>query len=334
MKVEQTALAKSPAIKNSLLFEYLSELELNAVLAFLEPRRIKSGETILYEKAAGEEMFILVSGSINAWVDQADGTKRMMFEIKPKEFFGEMSIITNESRSATLIATNNVELLVLHVIDFYRIVYEHPMIGMKILKAIGKTQNTWLEQTSKHLGDLMRWGETARRRAVSDELTGIYNRRFLDETANENFAEKNRMSRNVSLIMMDLDKIHEINSRYGSKGGDLVLIATADVLRNTTRAGDICARLAGDEFAILLPDTEVVEARIIGENIRKAMLSTKITIPGHPDGKGQETISVSTSIGIACAPLHAKRWEELCLISDAALRQAKERGRNRVEVAT
>ena len=329
----KTSPIHDPVFKASPLFKDLSELELNAVAAFLEPRRIKKGENIFEEGADGEEMFILISGKISAWVKQADGTRRWIFETKPGDFFGEMSIIANESRSATLVAQTDAELLALHGIDFYRIVYEHPVIGVKILKVIGKVQNIWLEQTSRYLNDLMRWGETARRRAVSDELTGLYNRRFLDECGNDRFKQGSVGPRSVSLMMLDLDKIHEINERHGTRGGDLLFIATAEVLRTATRTGDICARLSGDEFSVLLPDTAFEEARIIGERICQTVAASRVAVPDAPDNKSLVEIGMRTSIGIASAPLHANSWEDLVSAADGALMRAKELGRNRVEIA-
>ena len=329
----RTAPVYDPILKASPLFEDFSELELNAVVAFLEPRRVKKGEILFEEGTAGKEMFVLVSGRISATVNRTDGSQHQMFEIIPGDFFGEMSIIANESRSATLTAVIDAELLVFNGIDFFRIIFEHPMIGMKMLKAIRKVQNIWLEQTSKYLGDLMRWGETARRRAVCDELTGLYNRRFLEKSAGDRFEGGVVGLRNVSLLMLDLDRIHEINERYGSKAGDLVFVSTAGVLLSATRSGDICARLAGDEFAVLLPDTGPDEACLIAEKIRYTMASRKITVPEHPDGTGQTEVVVSTSIGIACAPDHADTWEMLNRAADHALHRSKEMGRNRVETA-
>ena len=322
-----------PILKTSLVFADLSALELNAVTAFLEPRRIKSGEIIFAEGSAGKEMFIFVSGSVDAWVKQADGSQRRMFEFKHGDFFGEMSIIANENRSATLIAQADSELFALDGIDFYRIIFEHPVIGVKMLNTIRKVQNIWLGQTSKYLGDIMRWGETARRRAISDELTGLYNRRFLEESGVGRFKKGAIDLRNVSLIMMDLDKIHHINETHGTKAGDLVFKTAADVLRSSTRNGDICARLAGDEFAILLPDTAIDEARVIAEKIRADMVSRKTNVPLRPDGSGETAVSVSTSMGIACAPLHANSWETLSKAADMGLSRSKELGRNRVEIA-
>jgi diguanylate cyclase (GGDEF)-like protein len=207
------------------------------------------------------------------------------------------------------------------------------MIGKKILRAIIQVQNTWLEQTSRQVGDLMRWGETARRRAISDELTGLHNRRFLEESANDHFSKGSVKLSNLSLMMMDLDKIHEINTNYGVKAGDLVFISTADVLRSATRTGDICARLSGDEFAILLPFTDPDEAREIGEKVRMAMNSRLITVPANPEGIGETQITVRTSIGIATAPIHTDCWEGLVEAADSALRRSKELGRNRVVLA-
>jgi len=323
----------NPILKTSPLFENLSELELNAVTAFLEPCKIKKGEVIFNEGTAGEEMFVLVSGRISAWVNRTDGSRHLMFEINPGDFFGEMSIIANESRSATLTAAVDTEMLVFNGIDFYRIIFEHPMIGMKMLRAIRNIQNIWLEQTSKYLGDLMRWGETARRRSVCDELTGLYNRRFLEKSAGDRFEEGSVGLRSVSLLMMDLDKIHEINERYGTKAGDLVFIATGEVLRSATRPGDICARLSGDEFAVLLPDTGPDEARMIAERIRHGMISRKVMVPKAPGAAEQTEVVISTSIGIACAPAHTNTWETLNRAADYALHHSKELGRNRVEIA-
>jgi diguanylate cyclase (GGDEF)-like protein len=207
------------------------------------------------------------------------------------------------------------------------------MIGSKILNSIRKVQNTWFEQISKHLGDIMRWGEAARRRAVSDELTGLYNRRFLEESAGNRFLQGTLGLRNVSLMMMDLDKIHEINENYGTKAGDLVFISTAEVLRSTTRAGDICARLSGDEFAVLLPDAGTEEAILIAERARENIAARKVSVPIKPDSAEETAISVCTSIGVATAPIHADNWGNLLLAADRALNRAKSLGRNKVVAA-
>jgi len=320
-------------LKKATIFSNLSGLELDAVVSYLEPRSLKKGEVVFNEGAIGEEMFVIVSGGIEAWAAQADGTQRWSFELKTGDFFGEMSIIANETRSATIVTKEDTELLTLNGIDFYRIVFEYPIIGSKILNSIRIVQNTWFEQISKHLGDIMRWGETARRRAVTDELTGLYNRRFLEESAGDRFLRGALGLRNVSLMMVDLDNIHQVNDTHGSKAGDLMFISMAEVLRYVTRAGDICARLSGDEFAVLLPDASTEEAVTIAEKAREKIAARKLSVPVKPNSTRNTKISVCASIGIATAPIHAKDWENLFQAADRALRQAKTLGRNRVAVA-
>ncbi|MDR1374539.1 MAG: cyclic nucleotide-binding domain-containing protein, partial [Treponema sp.] len=162
-----------PVLIQSSIFAAMSELEFNAVTAFLERRRVDAGAQVFKEGDTGEELFILLSGELNAYVSQSDGTQRWMFKVRPGDFFGEMSVIAGEPRSATILAKTASNVMVLQGIDFYRIIFEHPMIGVKMLTAIGAVQNMWLEQSSRHLKDLMSWGETARRRAITDELTGL-----------------------------------------------------------------------------------------------------------------------------------------------------------------
>ncbi|MDR2111312.1 MAG: GGDEF domain-containing protein [Spirochaetaceae bacterium] len=322
-----------PVLVKSPLFSSMSGLEFNAVTAFLERRRVAENATVFQEGDPGEEMFILLAGELNAYACHSDGTQRWMFKIPPGDFFGEMSIIANEPRSVTIIAKTACDLMVLQGIDFYRIIFEHPMIGVKMLRAIGEVENLWLDQSSRHLKDLMRWGETARRRAITDELTGLYNRRFLEDSIKDRFNHGSIGIRFMSLMMMDLDKVHSINERHGSQAGDLVIMAVADILRTHIRPGDVAARLAGDEFAVLLPDTRGNETMNIAERIRIAVLERKVSVPQSPGSEERVDIGIRISIGIAVAPIHAKSGEALVLAADEVLQQAKKQGRNRVEIA-
>jgi diguanylate cyclase (GGDEF)-like protein len=322
-----------PMLIQSPLFSTMSELEFNAVTAFMERRQITEGTAIFKEGDPGEDMFVLLSGELNAYKTQSDGTQRWMFKVPPGNFFGEMSIIANEPRSATIVAKISSDVMVLQGIDFYRIVFEYPMIGVKMLKAIGDVQNTWLDQSSRHLKDLMRWGESAQRRAITDELTGLYNRRFLEESIKDRFDNGAIGLRKMSLMMMDLDRVHIINERYGSQAGDKVIIAVADILRTKMRPGDIVARLSGDEFAVLLPDTSENDAKHIAERVRESVYSKQVLVPKSPGAEEQIPINIRTSIGIATAPTHGQNVDRLMFTADRTLSKAKKLGRNRVELA-
>jgi len=314
------------------LFSDLDEKEFGIIAGLLKLIRLKKGEVIFKEGDFGEDMFIHLSGVLSAFIAQSDGTKRALFNIVPGDFFGEMSIITHEPRSVTIIVSEDSEIIKLSETDFYSLISQHPKIGYKILKAINIVQNKWLNQSSKSVSDLMRWGETARRRAVTDEMTGLYNRRFLEESIIERFNNQSLNFRRMSLLMMDLDKIHGINDSYGTKAGDLVLIAAADMIRSGIRPGDIPTRLSGDEFAVLLPDTTEIDAAKIAERIRKNIEKKQVEVPVTPGAAETVFIGTRTSIGISTAPTHANTLEELEETSDQALRKAKELGRNRIEI--
>jgi diguanylate cyclase (GGDEF)-like protein len=335
MSSEKLALlpVSDPALIGSPLFEGMDQQEINVAAAFFEQMSIKKGGVVFQEGDVGDSLFILLSGDLGAYVSQPDGTQRRMFEIGPGDFFGEMSIIANEPRSATLTATEDTELMALPGIDFFRIIFDHPMIGLKMLKAISRAQNVWLDQTSRHLTDLTRWGESARRRAITDEMTGLYNRRFLEESINDRFEQGSVGIRTMALLIIDVDRMHEINERHGSPAGDYVLMIVADILHSCTRAADIAARFSGDEFGIFLPDTGIEEALTSAQRIREIVADRKISVPTTPDIVKRVEINIYISIGVAVAPAHAINRETLFRAADNALFVAKEKGRNRVELA-
>jgi len=317
-------------LKNAPIFKDLNEEEYKIAASVLKPVFVKKGETVFNEGDEGEEMFILSSGALTAFGKQSDGNQRKLFEIKQQgEFFGEMSIIAHEPRSATITAVDDSAVMALREIDFFRIISQQPIIGFKILRSISFVQNQWLNQSSKSYSDLIRWGETARRRAITDEMTGLYNRRFLEESIKERFSNSSINFRPMSLLMMDLDRLHGINDRYGTKAGDSVITAAAEEIRSCLRPGDIPARLSGDEFAVLLPDTDLKNALLIAGRLREKIAECRIEVP---EKTGTAIITTRTSIGIAIAPFNARTVEELENTADSALRKAKELGRNRVEI--
>jgi diguanylate cyclase (GGDEF)-like protein len=309
----------------------MDEAECGAVAAFLEARRIPRKAVIFEEGDAGDELFILLSGKLNALARRSDGIPRLLFTIVPGDFFGEMSVIAREPRSATIAAAEDADVAALRKDNFSRIILEYPRIGVKILRNIVRIQNSWLEQSARHLEDLTRWGEAARRRAITDELTGLYNRRFIEDSVRDRFRQGSVGLRQMALMMMDLDRVHAINEQYGVQAGDLAIITVADILKSVMRSTDISARLSGDEFAVLLPDTGLSDSRRIAGRILEMVRLREIPVPA---AAGEiALIRIRTSIGIAVAPAHAVTGEDLFACADRALRRAKELGRDRAEPA-
>ena len=158
----------NPEMINSPLFSTMSELEFNAASLLWERRHVTKDETIFNEGDQGEDMFILLSGSLEAFKSQSDGTQCRMFDISPGSFLGEMSIIVNEPRPVTVIAKEDSELMILQRRDFYKIVFGFPMLGIKMLNSIVAAQDRWLNEYDEYMRDLIQWGETARLRAMTN----------------------------------------------------------------------------------------------------------------------------------------------------------------------
>jgi diguanylate cyclase (GGDEF)-like protein len=161
-----------------------------------------------------------------------------------------------------------------------------------------------------------------KRQAVTDELTGLANRRSFLESLETEFLRAERFQDVLSVVVSDLDDFKRVNDRFGHQAGDSVLRAFAELMGGRIRAIDVGARLGGEEFAILLPGTDAAGATALAENLRAAAAELRISI-GHRD------VHVTASFGVAAFP-QAKTADELMAAADRALYAAKREGKNRV----
>ncbi len=157
--------------------------------------------------------------------------------------------------------------------------------------------------------------------AISDPLTGLHNRRSFQARLAEETERARRSAGPFSLLMLDLDRFKALNDRYGHPAGDTALRAVAAVLKQELRTVDLPARLGGEEFGVLLPDTDERAALLAAERLRAAVAVCPIV---HEDA----TLAVTASVGVACCPGHADTGEGLLRAADRALYQAKRAGRN------
>jgi diguanylate cyclase (GGDEF)-like protein len=309
------------------LFARMSGLEVNAVAAFLEPRRYLRGDIVFREGELGKELFIVRSGRIGSYATLSDGSRRDVYRFGPGLLFGEMAIIEDEPRSATCYAMEDSELLVMEGIDFYRLAWNHPMIGIKLLSAMARVMVSWLDEASSFLGALVRWGADARRRAVTDELSGMFNRRFLEETMDARLSAS--PSRRCALLMLDLDRFRDVNAAFGPQSGDAVIARVSKVFSAVLRESEVGARLSGDEFAVFLPAAGIERAMELAEMLRAAVEATPMELIPSGGGAAKRVI-VTISAGAAAGPEHAASVESLVKAADKALFEAKKGGRNRV----
>lgn len=167
--------------------------------------------------------------------------------------------------------------------------------------------------------------DETRRLATTDALTGLANRRVLEERLSEELRRTHRYGRPLSVIMADLDHFKLYNDTHGHATGDVVLRELALLLRATMRETDVVARYGGEEFVLLLPETSRAAALLVAEKIRDAVESHSF-----PNGETQPTGRLTISVGVAAYPDDLAEPVTLLDSADLALYRAKEQGRNRV----
>ncbi|MBT3344844.1 MAG: diguanylate cyclase [Gemmatimonadetes bacterium] len=161
-----------------------------------------------------------------------------------------------------------------------------------------------------------------RAEAVIDELTGVHNRRYLDEQLGARLGEAARYEMPFSIGLLDIDHFKLVNDGHGHLAGDRVLQDTAGIIRKQMRKEDVLVRYGGEEFAVMLPQTDRLGAAILAERIREAIAEHEFDV----DGK---ILRITVSVGVASYPLDdCTQPEELVAISDKRLYEAKDAGRN------
>jgi diguanylate cyclase (GGDEF)-like protein len=164
-----------------------------------------------------------------------------------------------------------------------------------------------------------------RRLAVTDELTGMSNYRYMQQRLDDEVSRAKRYGKHLSLLMMDADDFKGYNDRYGHIAGDMALAEFGSVLASIVREVDVVARYGGEEFAIVLPETDAAGAYVVAEKIREAIASHVFS-----DSDGVRCCTLTVSIGVATYPTYAFDKEALLREADDALYRAKNGGRDRV----
>jgi two-component system cell cycle response regulator len=165
--------------------------------------------------------------------------------------------------------------------------------------------------------------ETVKTQAVTDVLTGLYNRRYFNEALDKEVKRSQRSGIPFTLITLDLDHLKQINDNYGHSSGDTAIALIGKVLLANARETDIPARFGGEEFALVMPNTDIDGGITVAERIRSVIASKKI------EGFG----NITASFGVATYLKHANTLKDLVELVDQAMYSAKKNGRNRVEVA-
>jgi diguanylate cyclase (GGDEF)-like protein len=280
-------------------------------------RALAHGEPLLSPDQPNQFLYCLLSGSLNVLVG-ATGSAASV-PVQPGQCVGEMSIIDGGRVSAPVVAEDDATLLAIDVDEFWRLTETYPLIARNLLGVLAER----MRSTNEALAMSLQLQQAYERWAFLDPLTAVYNRRWLDQTLPRYLDRARRDQLPFTLAVFDIDHFKRFNDNHGHPAGDAALRATVYAVQARMRTADRLARIGGEEFCILLPDTDPPGARIAAARLVRAVADNAIE-----DNQGKPLPSVTISLGLATAT-DEMDMAALLAAADAALYRAKHAGRNR-----
>ena len=307
------------------IFSRCSDAGRTLLSAHSRLRSCNPGDVVIESGAMSKDLFFVLSGKVSASIRLPGQLERRQGEFIAGDFFGESSVFGGKTSFMTYTAVENCMLFVVDGAFFSLFISEIPDEATQLVSTLLSRTISRFRSSSRFLADVVQWGERASRRVITDELTGIYNRAFLEDALENFFNISKSNAKPLSLLMLDLDNCRVINSTLDLEAGNLIIREFASIIKGIVSLHGVAARYGGDEFAILLPETGCARAAEIAEEIRRA-------VETHDFSKilrGAD-IAVTTSIGVSSFPESTTEFALFKEKADAALYRAKDAGRNRV----
>ena len=283
------------------LFRKCTPEQLNALVQHASEQVYPSGHVVTRQGEPSENLWVLLSGRVRVVEATADGQAEMLLgELGKAEIFGELGILRDQPRSATVIAVDRTQCLVIRQRDFMAVLQESPELANALLRIVAGR----LYDADRKLA-----------RYAPDPLTGLASRRAFHEQYRRLAAGARRRKNGLLLMTLDVVKLKSVNDGFGYALGDEVLRTVADALAESTRTTDVIARYGGDEFAVLLLDAMPKDVEIVAARVRDklAALGVQRRLP----------VSVECSTGIAWTQSPPDTAEEFLREADRDMQEKK-----------
>jgi two-component system cell cycle response regulator len=279
---------------------------------------VKDGHVLLSPERENHCVYVVLSGRLTVHLGSLDAPK--IADLGPGSCAGEMSLIEDKDPSAFVVANEPSHLMVISHTLLWRMVDRSHTFCKNLLVVLSERVRSDNEYIASSLGVLRQ----AERNAHTDALTGLGNRHWMRAMFEREVTRTQHANKSLCLMMVDVDNFKTFNDQYGHIAGDRVLVAVAGVLREYLRPTDLVARFGGDEFAALLPDLQLKQARQTAERIRQQVA-------------GLSPSSLATAITVSIGIADRTAQDDVATLvqrADAAMYDAKEAGRNRVAVCS
>lgn len=286
--------------------------------------KLRPSAILIAPSRPNDRLYVVIGGELRVYLD--DDRQNFYLTLGVGECVGELSLIDGREASALVVGFTSCELIEIDQDTLWSLVYGYPEIARNLLFIMSSR----VRNDNITISNAMRQKLLLEQVANIDGLTGVYNRRWLDEVF-PRMIDRCHMTEGgksaLSLVIVDIDHFKHYNDVYGHLVGDMVLRNVAKVLAKSLRPTDLLARYGGEEFAILLLDANLSSARVVANRICKAVAESELD-----EVDGSVLAGVTLSAGVA----ELQKGEQLPALlhrADKALYEAKEAGRNRVKAA-
>ena len=288
------------------------------LLSQCEVRRLSPGDVLLTMGQANRSMFMILDGKLTVHLDgpQSDPVATL----EAGQTVGELSVMEGVPASAFVVAGEPTRLLELDEQRFWELVNASHEFTINLMTLLAQR----LRANNSTVSTNIRLQREYKRNASIDGLTGLYNRRWIDEALPRFVARYTRGGQGLCILIADIDHFKKVNDTYGHPAGDQVIVAVAHSMKNNLRPTDLVARYGGEEFLIILPDTDRANGSLVGDRVRTAVAAMKLEVEGQP-----ELQHVTISLGGACLAT-GQSMADLVSAADRMLYESKHAGRNRV----
>jgi diguanylate cyclase (GGDEF)-like protein len=284
-------------------------------------RRLAPGEVLLSLGQPNDTMYMILSGELSIHLEGP--TSEAVAKLGPGETVGELSVIDASPASAYVVAAEPTRLIAIDEPRFWNLVNASHDFAVNLLLLLAQR----LRANNSTVSTNIKLQREYKRNAMIDGLTGLYNRRWIDEALPRFVQRYGRGGQPLAVLMVDVDHFKKFNDTYGHATGDQVLVLVGQALRSSLRPTDHVARYGGEEFLVILPDTGEDSARIVADRLRSAVHAIELA---KSDGSAIPRITISLGGGCLAS---GQSMKALLGCADDALYQSKANGRDRVTFA-